>query len=322
MFPETTNLGASDIAVSRLGFGCWQLGGHGWQDLAAADLDAAVIAALDGGVTFFDTADVYGLGQSEETLGRLLKTHPKGDSAVIATKFGVRFGDQGRFYDNSAAWMNEAVDASRKRLQRDCIDLYQIHWHDGKRDIRAVFDDLEKLRASGKIRNYGLSNYSMSDWKKQDMPEGLVSFSFEYNLVARIHEGVIRHMQDNLGLTFLSWGSLAQGLLSGKYRRDHVFDAGDIRSRATSMFAAPHWDFYEPLLAAMHEIAQTTGRPMNQIALRWILDGVGGVTLAGIKNARHLNENAAAYGWHLPPEAMGVLNEASNVFLTKDMREP
>lgn len=306
MFAETAKLGT--LSVPRLGFGCWQLGGHGWQDLDARALEDAVRDALDIGVNFFDTADVYGLGHSETTLGSILKTHPKGDNAVIATKFGVRFIDGGRVYDNDPAYMHTALDASRRRLQRDVVDLYQLHWHDGKTDLRMIFDALEKVRAQGKIKYYGVSNVDLSGWK--DLPPGLASFSFEYSLINRMHEKEIRAMQA-LGLTFISWGSLAQGLLSGKYARGHVFSADDIRSRDTSLFSERNWGRYEPVLKAQRAIAEKHARPMSQIALRWILDGIGGITLSGIKSPRQLRDNAAAFGWQLPPEDVDFLNGVS-----------
>jgi aryl-alcohol dehydrogenase-like predicted oxidoreductase len=305
MFPENINLGGRP--VSRLGFGCWQLGGHGWGGLDAKALEDAVKTALDSGVNFFDTADVYGLGHSEEALGRLLQN----SDAYVATKFGVRFTDGKRHIDNSDEWINTAVDASRKRLNRDCIDLYQLHWHDEKTDLRIVFDTLENLRAKKMIRHYGICNTAL-DWQKKDIPEGLVSFSFEYSLIRRGHEKIIRHMQDNLGLTFLSWGSLSQGLLTGRYSRDHKFPEDDIRSRAGSLFAPENWDQYDPILARLRAASAQLNQPMGRVALRWILDSMGGIALAGIKNTEQLTDNIQAFGWKLPQDIIETLNEASH----------
>ena len=308
MLAETTNLGGETIP--RLGFGCWQLGGHGWQDLDAKALDQSVRDALDMGANFFDPADVYGLGHSEATLGEILKSHPKGKDAIVATKFAVRFIDGKRVYDNSPEYIAIALEASRKRLQRDKIDLYQMHWHDGTTDLRVIFDALESARAKGHIQNYGVCNIDLNSWKKADLPEGLAAFSLEYSLMNRAHERNIRNMQA-LGLTFLSWGSLAQGLLSGKYARNHKFAADDVRSRDSSLFAERHWNRYEPILAALKTVADSLNKPMSQIALRWIMDTIGGVALSGIKNPQQLRDNAAAFGWKLPFNAVKSLTDIS-----------
>jgi len=318
MFPEMIGLGTDGSQASRLGFGCWQLGGHGWQDLDAQALETAVRDALDTGVNFFDTADVYGLGHSETALGNILNSHPKGKDAIVATKFGVRFVEGKRFYDNSDSYIREAVELSRKRLNRDCIELYQLHWPDEKTNIRTVFDTLEDLRDKKLIKSYGICNAALMGWKRGDLPAGLSTFSFEYSLVNRQHEKSIRYMQKDLGLTFLSWGSLAQGLLSGKYARGHKFSQGDIRARDTSLFADRLWDRYEPLLAALREVSEKLEKPMSQVALRWILDAMGGITLAGIKTPQHLRDNAAAFGWQLPADAVRALNVASGPFLQQD----
>lgn len=307
MFPETITLRHIGD-VSRMGFGCWQLGGHGWQDLDTAALHQAVRDALSAGVILFDTADVYGLGQSEETLGTLLKD----DHAVIATKFGVRFIDGKRVIDNDPGYIRTALDESRTRLKRDVIDLYQLHWHDGKTDLRRVFDALEDLRNNGAIRAYGICNVALDGWTKADLPEGLATFSFEHSLIARQHEETIRHMQDHLGLTFISWGSLAQGLLAGRYARGHRFAEGDVRARPGSIFAPENWDRYEPILDVLRAASAELNQPMGRIALRWILDTAGGVTLAGIKNTAQLADNIQAFGWHLPDHILTRLNEVSD----------
>lgn len=304
---ETTIIGRSDLRVSRLGFGCWQLGGHGWQYTDQKAITEAIGSALEQGINFFDTADVYGLGESEKLLAETLAAHPFGKNAVVATKFGVRNNEHGSFYDNSEAWILEAVEGSLKRLKRETIDLYQIHWHDGKRPLDDIFADLEKLREQGKIRWYGISNIPPSSIAK--LPDGLASFTLKYSLVQRESEAEIISAKN---LSFIAWGSLTQGLLAGKYNRYSVFSSDDIRSRANSLFAEKNWDYYDPVLEKLKEIAKQNDKTMSQVALRFVLDYIpSSIVLAGIKNMAQLHENAGALGWHLSQQDVAQLAEIS-----------
>src|SRR3990167_5633663 len=154
-YPETIPLGRSGIDICRVVFGTDALGGHGWGAFDEAVSMGAVSRALDLGVNLFDTADCYGLGKSEQRLGRALRGKHQ---ALVASKFGVRIGADGRtFYDNSPEWLDEALDASLRRLGRDHIDLYQVHYWDKQRPLRETFEQLEEKRRSGKIRWYGVS---------------------------------------------------------------------------------------------------------------------------------------------------------------------
>ncbi len=313
---ETTRLGTSDLNISRLGFGCWQLGGYGWQGLDHTEIETAVLKAIDQGVTLFDTADVYGLGSSEERLGRLI---PKSrDDIVIASKFGVRIDDNGRsYYDNSRDWIFKAVEGSLKRLHRDCIDLYQLHWHTPERPLDEIFEDLETLRTQGKIKYYGVSNVDLvHDWGGKPYPKALASFSFEYNLCERKWEDQVNTLERDHKLSFLSWGSLAQGLLSGKYRKGHRFDKKDHRSSKGYYFRAGRWEFNESLLELMQDLSVKYDRSLPQIAIRWILDShPDAVALIGIKTLDNLSDNMGSIGWSLAPEDLQKLDTQ-----TQDMR--
>lgn len=129
--------------------GC-PMGGYGWGDTQENELIEAVHTAVDQGVNFFDTADTYGLGQSEKTLGKALGSHRK--DVVIASKFGVRIENGKTFYDNSSSWIKKAVEGSLRRLGTDYIDLYQIHYRDGKTPIGEVIETLEEMKKKGYIR--------------------------------------------------------------------------------------------------------------------------------------------------------------------------
>ena len=163
---EYVRLSGTDLVISRVGFGCEPLGGTDWGHVGESDAVAAVSRALDLGISFFDTADVYGLGRSEEILSRALGKRRK--DVVIATKFGVnwhRGPKEGRaqtFFDCSSRRAIEALEGSLRRLRVDCISLYLVHWPDPNTPIGETMQTLMKCREAGKIQHIGVSNFPVS----------------------------------------------------------------------------------------------------------------------------------------------------------------
>ena len=177
---EYITLKNSDLKVSRLCMGGCPMGGYGWGDVQETDLIDAVHTAIDQGITFFDTADTYGLGQSEITLGKALGNHRQ--DVAIASKFGVRVENGRTFYDNRPEWIKTALQNSLKRLNTDYIDLYQVHYRDGVTPIEAVIETLEEMKVKGYIRYYGLSNIHKEDMNELKPYAGkFVSFQDEYS---------------------------------------------------------------------------------------------------------------------------------------------
>lgn len=160
---EYIQLMNSILNVSRLCIGGDPMGGYGWGQVNDKELVESIYTSIDSGINFFDTADVYGLGKAEMLLGKTLKKVR--DKVVIATKFGVRrTSDNSKsYYDNSPTWIRQALEGSLERLGTDYIDIYQLHWRDGKTPISVVVEQLEKLKEKGLIRYYGLSNITISD---------------------------------------------------------------------------------------------------------------------------------------------------------------
>lgn len=309
---EYINLQNSDLTVSRLCMGGCPMGGYGWGQVHEQDLIDAVHAALEAGITMFDTADTYGLGKSEETLSKSLGKHRK--DVVIATKFGVRIENGKTFYDNSADWIKTAVDNSLRRLNTDYIDLYQIHYRDGKTPISDVIETLEELRISGKIRYYGLSNIHEGDIAElQEHTGSFVSFQDEYSLACRKNEWDMFHLSGKLQLTPLTWGSLGQGILTGKYDKNCAFGKDDRRSR--DIYVNFHGEKLLKnleIVEVLREIATEVQKPVSAVAIRFILDYIpDSVVLAGIKNPGQLKRNSEAFGWQLSEEQIHKLEIVS-----------
>ncbi len=309
---EYLNLGTSDLKVSRIGFGCCPMGGYGWGTVEEKDLKRSVDQALDGGVNFFDTADIYGLGVSEERLGNFLQK--KRQHAVIATKFGVRQDSNGKtFYDNSPEWLDKALDASLNRLNTDYIDLYQIHYWDDQISLEKIFEHLDRKCQEGKIRFYGVTNVDLSKLEIE-LPKKLASFSFEYSLANREKESIVNEIIEKNRLSFFSWGSLGQGILSGKYDSSTSFGPEDRRGR--SIYKNFHGDKFQENMNMLKKmellISKSNSKSVSQLAIRWILDNIkSSVALIGIKEPQEIVDLVSTTNWKLTSEDLEYLDTIS-----------
>lgn len=309
---EYITLKNSDLRVSRLCMGGCPMGGYGWGAVQEEELIAAVHTALDCGVTFFDTADTYGLGQSERTLAKALGAHRK--EVVVASKFGVRVQNGKTTYDNSPEWIREALENSLRRLNTDYIDLYQVHYRDGKTPMDEVISTLEELQKKGYIRYFGLSNVY-----EKDLPELLpcagkfISFQDEYSLACRKYEQDILKVSEQVQMTPLTWGSLGQGILTGKYDSTAAFGSNDRRSREIYVnFHGEKLLKNLEIVEIMREIAAQHGKSVAAVAIRYILDYLpDSVVLCGAKRPAQVLSNAEGLDWKLETDEIKRLDAIS-----------
>lgn len=308
---EYITLKNSNLKVSRFQMGGCPMGGYGWGDTNEQDFLNAINLAIENGVNFFDTADTYGLGQSEITLAKGIKG--KREKVVIQSKFGVRRIDGKTVYDNSPKYMRTALEESLKRLNTDYIDVYVIHYRDNT-PIEEVVGGLKDLQKEGKIRYFGLSNI-----KKEGLEELLpyknlfVNCQDEYSLACRKHEEDLLKVVEKLNVTPLTWGSLGQGILTGKYDINTVFDSNDRRSR--EIYVNFHGEKLKKNLEIVEKlkvIAAAHGKTVPATAIRFILDNIkDSVVIAGVKNEKQMLSNLDALDWHLTQEEIKILNEVS-----------
>ena len=316
-------LGRSGIEVSEIGFGCWAIGGpvtmdgkpDGWGEVDDDESVAAVRRALDLGVTFFDTADVYGAGHSERVLGRALAGHR--DQVVIATKFGYTFDPGQRAItgqDATAGYVQRACRASLRRLGTDRIDLYQLHIGDlPAAQAEEVAGTLEELAAGGLIRSYG--------WSTDD-PQRVAAFAAGAHCTAVQHEmNVLADAPAMLaacgrsGLASISRGPLAMGLLTGKYGPGSQLPPDDVRASQpwVGYFdggrPAPAW---LARLDAVRDVLTGGGRTLAQGALGWLLArSPHTVPIPGIRTVAQAGQNAAAL--RLGPLAPAEMNQIARL---------
>lgn len=297
---EYVKLKNSKLVVSRFCMGGCPMGGYGWGDTQEKDFLDAIDVALKNGVNFFDTADTYGLGQSEITLAKGLGQNRK--NVIIESKFGVRVENGKTFYDNSPDYIEKALNETLKRLNTDYIDIYTIHYRDPNTPLSVVVDKLKELKRQGKVRYFGLSNLLESDAKEYKKYRKLfVNVQDEFSLACRKHEKDLQAFGKKVGLTMMTWGSLGQGILTGKYGANVHFDQNDRRSR--DIYVNFHGKKLEHNLRIVEElkrISNKTGKSVASVAIRFILDYLPkSVVLAGVKNANQLLTNIEAMGWHL-----------------------
>jgi aryl-alcohol dehydrogenase-like predicted oxidoreductase len=289
---ERRRIGA--LEVSLTGLGC---NNFGWR--IDADASARVVAAaLDAGVNFFDTADIYDRGHSEEYLGRALGS--RRHEAVIATKFGMKF-DEGR-QGAAPDYVKQACDDSLRRLGADSIDLYQLHQPDPKTPIADTLGALDDLVRAGKVREIGCSNFSAAQIREAHAAAGtrahFVSVQNQYNLFDRQPEAEVLPECRRLGLAFLPYFPLANGLLTGKYRQGQQVPKG---SRAAAGFGPKV--FNDENLAKVERLidfAATHDHSLLELAFSWLAakPTVASV-IAGAVSPEQVRANAAAPVWNM-----------------------
>lgn len=307
---ERRKLGSAGPELTTIGFGCWAMGGSGkgdaggWGPQDDQDSIDSVHAALDAGVNWYDTAAVYGLGHSEEVLGKALGNRRK--DIILATKFGLVWDESGHL-TNLASYdsVMRECDASLRRLSTDYIDLYQMHWPDNvgtpvEESIRAL-DDLVK---AGKVRYTGVSNFDVPLLKRAESVRHIDSVQPQYNLFNREPEGALFPYCQEHGTGVVAYSPLSSGLLGGNYTPEKTFPEGDWR--------ATHPDFTGEGLRRnvarvdrLKEIAQRFGKTVPQLAVAWVL-AHSAVTSAivGIRRPSHLEGILPAADWHLDEETL------------------
>jgi aryl-alcohol dehydrogenase-like predicted oxidoreductase len=294
-------LGTTDLQVSRLCFGCWQLSPAWWGDVPVGPWADAVKAALDLGVNFIDTADAYGDGLAETELGKLFQREGCRDKFVVATKFFWNFSSgPARFPDTTRDYILRACEASLRRLQTDHIDLYQIHAWDPITRPDEVGAAFAQLKREGKVRWFGVSNLNPEQMDLYRAHFEVSSLQPPYSLLARDIEArelpyCLRH---NLGV--LNYSSLHRGLLGGRYTADTKFD--DHRAKAPLFSGAG----FKIILAALDEarvIAAGLGLTMPQLAVRWVLTNPAITSaIVGVKKPEHITGIVKAAEARLPQD--------------------
>lgn len=305
-----------DLKLSRFCMGGCPMGGYDWGETQEQDFIDTIHVAIDNGVNFFDTANTYGLGQSEETLAKGIEGHRH--DVVIQSKFGVRVmrdmvGSK-TIYDNSADYISKALEGTLQRLRTDYIDIYTIHYRDYNTPIEDVVETLESLRAEGKVRYFGISNIH-GDGINELLPfKGcFATCQDEYSLAQRKSEDDLVQIREQIEALPMTWGSLGQGVLTGKYGADVKFGDNDRRRR--DVYVNFHGEKLKKnleIVEAMRPIAEAHGKSCAATAIRFILDYMeDSIVTAGVKNVSQMKSNLDGLDWKLEPGELELLDSVS-----------
>ncbi len=312
-------LGNTDLYLSSIGLGTWAMGNDFFGHVDDQQSIKAIQVAIEEGINFIDTAPSYGNGHAEEIIGKAIKG--KRDQVNIATKCGITLKGGEYIRNLKPERIEQEIDESLERLGIETIDLYQLHWPDPGTPIEDTINTLIKLKEKGKFRHLGVSNFDVELIDQMLTKTEVISLQPEYSLLNReIENGTIQYcLKHNIGI--ISYGTLAGGILTGKYREIPEFNEEDKRSDFYDYFKEPLWSNIQGLLSILNDIAIDHNRPVTQVALNWTTQQEGiNTALVGAKNEEQVIINARASEWELNPEELSRIDTAFEKYMVVDLK--
>jgi aryl-alcohol dehydrogenase-like predicted oxidoreductase len=297
-------MGDSGLVTSALGFGTWELSTTQYGAIDVAQASSAVARAIDHGITLFDTAEVYGPFHSEELLGKALGNRRQ--EIILVTKVGFTYDDQNNILERNSKhdYIIERTEGCLRRLNTDYIDLMLIHWPDHNTPFAESIGALEELKKAGKIRHYGVSNFTVAMMEECEKAGHLTANQVGYHLFDRRMEAEVLPYCLAHQIGFMAYGTLAFGLLTGAFSPQTTFVDWDWRSKGRA-FGLPLFereDFLKELRVTerLKNFAADHGRTVAQLAIAWVTGHPAvSVALVGMRNEQELVENVKAVEWTL-----------------------
>jgi aryl-alcohol dehydrogenase-like predicted oxidoreductase len=303
---QTRQLGKTDLQLTTVGLGTWAIGGpwqYGWGPQDDHDAVAAILTALDEGINWIDTAPVYGLGHSEELVGRALRQTKH--QPYIATKCGLSWNERREKVPNlKRQSIRKECEDSLRRLGVERIDLYQMHWPDPEPDIKEAWEEMARLVQQGKVRYLGVSNYSVRQMERVGKIHPIASLQPPYSMLRREVEAELLGYCARNGIGVIVYSPMQRGLLTGRF--DHArlasLPTDDHRSRLPE-FREPQFSATLAMVEHLKKIATRHGRTAAQLAVSWVLRRPE-VTAAivGARRPEQIAETVKASDWNLGPE--------------------
>jgi len=318
---EQRRFGDSTLVSSALGFGTWELSTTQYGDIDVRAASDAVAAAIDHGVTLFDTAEVYGPYHAEELLGKALGLRRK--EIVLVTKVGFTYDDAGQSRGRCSQYdyVVKRTEGCLRRLGTDWIDLLLVHWPDHNTPYDEPIRAMEALVQTGKIRHYGVSNFAPAMMAACETAGHLTANQVGYNLFDRRVEAAVLPYCQQRGIGFMAYGTLGFGLLTGSFTPQTTFVDWDWRSSGDAfglpLFRRDHFLKELAVGRRLQALAAEQGKTLAQLAIAWVLANPAvTVGLVGIRNTRELEEDVAAVDWKLTPVDLAAIDR---IFAEEDV---
>jgi len=315
-------LGKSGLEVSAIGLGCMGMSSGYGPPKDKQEMISLLRAAVERGVTFFDTAEIYGPFINEELVGEALV--PMRERVVIATKFGFKIGPKGEQLglDSRPEHIKEVAEASLKRLRTDFIDLFYQHRVDPEVPIEDVAGAVKELIQQGKVKHFGLSEPGVQTIRRAHAVQPVTALQNEYSLWWRKAEEEVLPTLEELGIGFVPYSPLGRGFLTGKMNDDTTFDSSDFRTKLPR-FTPEARRANQALVDLLHKIAKRKGATPAQIALAWLLAQKSWVVpIPGTTKLRRLEENIAATEIELTQEDLREIETAASEIEVQGDRYP
>jgi aryl-alcohol dehydrogenase-like predicted oxidoreductase len=303
---EYRQFGKTDLKISAIGFGCWEIGGT-YGHIDESEFRRAVAQAIDSGITCFDTAEAYGMGVSEEALARALG--PRRNQVVLTTKFGVGYDEMPNRRDSSRARVITSIEKSLQRLKTDRVDVYLVHWPDPNTPLAETLAALDDIVRQGKARYVGVSNFRLGQIEEAMHLRRVDVVQYAWNMFDRRMQTEVFPYCAAQQIGVMAYGSLAYGMLSGAFHTDMRFEESDWRSKAgnlgglnlfRTLFGPEHFPRNLAAVEELKPLAAKYGKSLPQLALRWTLSNpVVGTALVGFRMPAEVTENLGALGWKI-----------------------
>lgn len=307
-------LGDSGLVTSALGFGTWELSTTQYGEIDVTQASNAVAMAIDHGITLFDTAEVYGPYHAEELLGKALGARRQ--EVVLVTKVGFTYDDQNQISGRNSKpdYIMARTEGCLRRLNTDVIDLMLIHWPDHATPFEDSIGALEELKAAGKIRHYGVSNFTVPMMARCEAVGHLAANQVGYHLFDRRMEAEVLPYCLEKQIGFMAYGSLAFGLLTGAFTPETTFVEWDWRAKGKAfglpLFEREHFLKALRVTERLQAFAADHGHTVAQLALAWVTGHPAvSVALVGMRNERELAENVQAVEWELTTADRAIIDQ-------------
>ncbi|MCO6565639.1 MAG: aldo/keto reductase [Apibacter sp.] len=301
-------LGKSGLEVSAIGFGCMGLN-YGYANIVSKQEGISLLkAAYEDGVTFFDTAEIYGPYTNEELVGEALSSIR--DKVVIATKFGIQLASGKQVQDSSSEHIRKSVEGSLKRLKTDYIDLYYQHRVDTNTPIEQVAETIKSLIQEGKIKHWGLSEAGVETIRRAHVVQPVTAVESEYSLWWRRPEDQLIPVLEELGIALVPFSPLGKGFLTGKINKDVTFEKGDFRN-IVPRFTTKNLEANQKLVKLLEKFAQEKNATLAQISLAWLLAQKPWIVpIPGTTKENRMKENNQAAEIQLSADNLQEINSA------------